>query len=128
MRCGPPHMNDEGPDENGSNDAEDALPQRLIDAHQQPTESEAGAHGCCDSPVHRGLQPVAACLAQVREDDRDGEEGLEAFAENDDERWEHGDYLRSCKAPAPIIFTRSGASGCSPFLRQESQTPRICRL
>src|SRR5204863_3425026 len=75
---------------------EHAFPQRLVrDVFQPVAEGEAGDERERDAPPDGGTQPVAAGLAEVGEDDRDGEERLEAFARDDDDGIEHDRDLPS---------------------------------
>jgi hypothetical protein len=84
----PPH---EREDEYGADQHERAFERLAVEVHalERDRARDRADHGEPDAGPDPGRERGAAGLLQVRQDDRDDERGFDAFAQDDDECFEH---------------------------------------
>ncbi len=81
----------------GGDDRQRSVEPFLVEGSREPDAADsADRDRDADAPIDRRRERRAAGFTEVREADRDDQEGFESFAEGDDERLEHV-CGRSCK-------------------------------
>ena len=87
----PPHVHRESQDRNRRDQRQRPFKPLLVRGIEQEVPADgAHAHGYDNSPVDGFRQVEATSFPQIRQADGDDEKCLEAFAEGDDERLQHG--------------------------------------
>ena len=109
------HPDDHVRDRGGGDERHDGLELLLADLRQvlvedlkRDAEADAEQDGDADACPHRAQRVLAARGGQERRDDDDDQRRLEAFAQADDERWQHVSSSWKGIAAGPCMANLTG--------------------